>query len=79
MGRPGLSDGQKSERWQRWKAGESLSDIGRQIGLAITVEIGIARPRSGNRGNQPSHARKSEMTCEHEAPYRYRQPLHSYP
>ncbi len=31
MGRPGLSASQKSELWQRWKKGESLSDIGRAL------------------------------------------------
>lgn len=29
MGRPGLSVDQKSEVWQRWSSGDSLSDIGR--------------------------------------------------
>jgi hypothetical protein len=28
MGRPGLSPQQKHELWARWKAGQSLSDIG---------------------------------------------------
>lgn len=32
MGRPGLSDAQKSELWQRWKAGEGLSEIGLALG-----------------------------------------------
>lgn len=27
-GRPGLSAAQKRELWQRWKAGQSLSEIG---------------------------------------------------
>ena len=31
-GRPGLSAGQKRELWSRWKAGESLSEIGRALG-----------------------------------------------
>lgn len=31
-GRPGLSAGQKVELWQRWKSGQSLSDIGRALG-----------------------------------------------
>jgi len=29
MGRPGLSAAQKRELWQRWKAGQSLTEIGR--------------------------------------------------
>jgi DNA-binding CsgD family transcriptional regulator len=32
MGRPGLSVGQKAELWQRWKSGQSLSEIGRTLG-----------------------------------------------
>lgn len=32
MGRPGLSAAQKAELWQRWKSGQSLSDIGRALG-----------------------------------------------
>jgi IS30 family transposase len=32
MGRPGLSAGQKAELWQRWKSGQSLSEIGRALG-----------------------------------------------
>ena len=31
-GRPGLSPDQKRELWRRWKAGESLSEIGRALG-----------------------------------------------
>ncbi len=31
MGRPGLSAAQKRELWQRWKAGQSLSEIGRAL------------------------------------------------
>jgi len=32
MGRPGLSAAQKRELWQRWKAGQSLTEIGRALG-----------------------------------------------
>src|ERR1017187_4109689 len=32
MGRPGLSLQQKHELWTRWRAGQSLSDIGRALG-----------------------------------------------
>ena len=31
MGRPGLSPAQPKELWQRWKEGESLSEIGRTL------------------------------------------------
>ncbi|MEY9877589.1 IS30 family transposase [Streptacidiphilus sp. MAP12-33] len=32
MGRPGMSDAQKRELWDRWKAGESISAISRALG-----------------------------------------------
>jgi IS30 family transposase len=32
VGRPGMSDAQKQELWRLWRAGESLSDIGRALG-----------------------------------------------
>lgn len=32
MGRPGLSAAQKADLWQRWKQGQSLSEIGRALG-----------------------------------------------
>jgi len=47
MGRPGLSDSQKSELWQRWKAGESLSDIGRALGKHAASLFGVS-PRAGS-------------------------------
>src|SRR5712691_13205444 len=31
LGRPGLSMAQKRELWQRWKAGQSLSEIARAL------------------------------------------------
>ncbi|AVO42360.1 IS30 family transposase [Simplicispira suum] len=31
LGRPGLSDAQRRELWERWKAGDSISDIGRAL------------------------------------------------
>lgn len=31
MGRPGMSEAQKRELWERWKAGESISQIGRAL------------------------------------------------
>ena len=32
MGRPGLTASQKAELWNRWKNGQSLSEIGRALG-----------------------------------------------
>jgi DNA-binding CsgD family transcriptional regulator len=31
MGRPGLSEARKKELWEKWKAGESISDIARAL------------------------------------------------
>lgn len=31
LGRPGLSDAQRRELWERWKTGDSISDIGRAL------------------------------------------------
>ena len=40
LGRPGLSVAQKRELWQRWKAGQSLSEIGRALGsLRAAAEV----------------------------------------
>lgn len=47
MGRPGLSDSQKSELWQRWKAGESLSDIGRALGKHAASIFGVVVSKGG--------------------------------
>jgi IS30 family transposase len=47
----GLSVAEKADLWARWKAGESMSDIGRALGKApgsiftfLAVQGGIARP-----------------------------------
>ena len=34
MGRPGLSAAQKAELWHRWQQGQSLSEIGRALGVS---------------------------------------------
>lgn len=47
MGRPGLSDCQKSELWQRWKTGESLSDIGRALGKHAASIFGVVVSKGG--------------------------------
>src|SRR4051794_36428429 len=59
LGRPGLSAARKKELWDRWKAGESISDIARalekppgSIHGVLKVTGGIAppqrrRPRGG--------------------------------
>jgi IS30 family transposase len=47
MGRPGLTDGQKTELWERWKKGESLSDIGCAIGKHAGSVFGVLRLGGG--------------------------------
>ena len=46
-GTPGLSDSQKSELWQRWRAGESLSDIGRALGKHAASIFGVVVSKGG--------------------------------
>lgn len=51
MGRPGLSAGQKAELWERWRRGQSLSEIGAAFGkqaasifVVLAQHGGIYRP-----------------------------------
>jgi IS30 family transposase len=46
-GRPGLSHEQKAELWQRWKAGETLSDIGRALGKHAASVFGVVAAKGG--------------------------------
>ncbi len=46
-GRPGLSHEQKAELWQRWKAGETLSDIGRALGKHASSVFGVVAAKGG--------------------------------
>src|ERR1700710_3035920 len=47
LGRPGLSPQQKAELWRRWKAGESLSDIGRALGKHAASVFGVLLSKGG--------------------------------
>lgn len=47
LGRPGLSDIQKKEVWERWRGGESLSDIGRAIGKHPASVFGVLKLYGG--------------------------------
>ena len=48
MGRgPGLSTAQKELLWNRWKAGDSLSDIGRALGKHAVTIHGVIRVHGG--------------------------------
>lgn len=51
LGRPGLSDMQRRELWERWRAGDSISDIGRalfkhpgSVHGVLALDGGIYRP-----------------------------------
>src|SRR5437867_10832468 len=55
-GRPGLSPEQKRELWSRWKAGESLSEIGRALGKQAGSIHGVV---ASNGGDVPALRRRS--------------------
>jgi hypothetical protein len=46
-GRPGLSHEHKAEVWRRWKAGETLSDIGRALGKHAASVFGVVAAKGG--------------------------------
>lgn len=47
MGRPGLSSSQKAELWQRWKIGQSLSEIGFALGKHAGSVHGVISENGG--------------------------------
>jgi hypothetical protein len=47
LGRPGLSAVQKRDLWARWKAGQSLSDIGRALGKHAGSIHGVVKVTGG--------------------------------
>jgi IS30 family transposase len=47
MGRRGLTERQKTELWERWKQGQSLSDIGQAIGKHAGSVFGVLRTDGG--------------------------------
>jgi len=46
-GRPGLSREQKAELWRRWKAGETLRDIGRALGKHAASVFAVVAAKGG--------------------------------
>ena len=56
MGRPGLSAAQKADLWQRWKQGQSLSEVGRALGQHAGSIHGVV---SSNGGCLPAVRRRS--------------------
>lgn len=59
MGRPGLSSHQKAELWARWKAGQSLSDIGRSLGKHAASVFGVLLSKGGIAPPAKVRARRS--------------------
>src|SRR5690349_5525602 len=47
MGRPGMPDARKRDLWERWRRGESISDIGRAVGRPPGSVFTILRDRGG--------------------------------
>jgi len=56
LGRPGLSTVQKADLWQRWKQGQSLSEISRALGKHAGSIHGV---RSSNGGFIPTVRKRS--------------------
>ena len=46
-GRAGLSHEQKAELWRRWRAGETLSDIGRALSKPAASVFGVVAAKGG--------------------------------
>lgn len=60
-GRPGMSDEMKADLWRRWKAGESISVISRQIGKPPGSVFSVLKHHGGiARG--PRKARAGSLT-----------------
>jgi len=66
VGRPGMSDVQKRELWQRWRKGESLSDIGRALGKFPASVFGVLRLYGGCSPAPRTRSRKALSLAERE-------------
>jgi transposase, IS30 family len=66
MGRPGLSSQQKQELWDQWKAGQSLSDIGRSLGKHAGSIFGVLSSRGGIAPQPRRRSRRSLTMNERE-------------
>jgi IS30 family transposase len=63
LGRPGMSDERKNELWERWHAGESISEISRAMGKPAGSVFTILRTRGGVY-SPPRHRRASHLRLE---------------
>lgn len=63
LGRPGLSDEKKNELWERWRCGESISEIGRAMGKPPGSVYTILRT-SGGVYRPPRRRRDGHLTLE---------------
>jgi IS30 family transposase len=59
LGRPGLTDAQKAELWDRWQRGEFQSEIARVLGKFPASIFGVLRLHGGIR---PATRRRSSVT-----------------
>jgi hypothetical protein len=66
MGRPGLSPVQKAELWERWKRGESLSDIGRALNKHAASVFGVLRTSGGIYRSPRQRSRNALILSERE-------------
>ncbi len=60
-GRPGLTRGQKRELWQRWKAGQTLSEIGRALNKHAGSVHGVL---AATGGIEPRARKRSPRTLQ---------------
>ena len=65
-GRPGLSADLKRELWRRWKAGQSLSEIGRCLGMHAGSVFGVLRAKGGIAPRERSRSRLALTMAERE-------------
>lgn len=65
-GRPGLSADLKRELWRQWKAGQSLSEIGRCLGMHAGSVFGVLRAKGGIAPRERSRSRLALTMAERE-------------
>jgi IS30 family transposase len=66
IGRPGLTPAQKKELWQRWKDGQSLSEIARALGKHPGSIHGVVKANGGIVPATKTRAARSLSSTERE-------------